>query len=149
MNGRFFGACFFIFGTKRSCCSIDDYSSILQQPLLKSSALTDPPSSSSPPWTSPARLSRARSDVLPPSSDCNAPWPAHSLPGPVQSQWEPPLLPVRYLLPSIFLLAFKIYAYDITIFSRKWNFHSHLPLTHYSHSLKRGISITFPPSIAD
>ena len=34
MNGRFFGACFFIFGTKRSCCSIDDYSSILQQPLF-------------------------------------------------------------------------------------------------------------------
>ena len=35
MNGRFFGACFFIFfGTKRSCCSIDDYSSILQQPRL-------------------------------------------------------------------------------------------------------------------
>ena len=27
MNGRFFGACFFIFfGTKRSCRSIDDYS---------------------------------------------------------------------------------------------------------------------------
>ena len=33
MNGRFFGACFFIFGAKRSCCAIDDYSPILQQPL--------------------------------------------------------------------------------------------------------------------
>ena len=41
MNGRFFGACFFIFGTKRSCCSIDDYSSILQQPLGFYSIFTD------------------------------------------------------------------------------------------------------------
>ena len=40
MNGRFFGACFFIFGTKRSCCSIDDYSSILQQPHAKGTNLT-------------------------------------------------------------------------------------------------------------
>ena len=36
MKGRFFGACFFIWAQKRSHCSIDDYSSILQQPRLLS-----------------------------------------------------------------------------------------------------------------